>query len=90
MDARAIRNRLLANFEQSLEPGLTKDERSRLLHTVIVGGGPTGVEFGAELHDFCQEVHKSNAKMSFLPYSLGFRTLDGFIANWKHKPKLPL
>ena len=27
-------------------------ERQRLLHTVIVGGGPTGVEFAGELSDF--------------------------------------
>lgn len=25
------------------------------LHFVIVGGGPTGVEFAAELHDFIYE-----------------------------------
>ena len=27
-------------------------ERLRLLHTIIVGGGPTGVEFAGELSDF--------------------------------------
>ncbi|XP_055346695.1 uncharacterized protein LOC129594138 isoform X3 [Paramacrobiotus metropolitanus] len=51
-DARAIRNKILSNFESALQPGLTDAERSRLLHIVIVGGGPTGVEFGAEVHDF--------------------------------------
>lgn len=29
--------------------------RKRLLHFVIVGGGPTGVEFSAELHDLIHE-----------------------------------
>lgn len=29
--------------------------RNRLLHFVIVGGGPTGVEFAAELHDLVHE-----------------------------------
>ncbi|GAU93526.1 hypothetical protein RvY_05452 [Ramazzottius varieornatus] len=51
-DARSIRNQILSNFESALQPGLTQDERERLLHFVIVGGGPTGVEFGAEVYDF--------------------------------------
>jgi len=28
------------------------EERKRLLHMVVVGGGPTGVEFAGELQDF--------------------------------------
>ena len=55
-DARAIRNRLLSNFELALQPGIDAAERRRLLHIVIVGGGPTGVEFGAELYDFVEQV----------------------------------
>ena len=51
-DAQAIRNRIVSNFELALEPGLSEEEKKRLLHIVIVGGGPTGVEFGAELYDF--------------------------------------
>ena len=51
-DAREIRRRIISNFELALAPGVSEVERRRLLHTVIVGGGPTGVEFGAELHDF--------------------------------------
>ena len=38
-------------FEQASQPGLSDDERKGLLHFCIVGGGPTGVEFAAELHD---------------------------------------
>lgn len=55
-DARKIRNQLLRNFELSLEPGISDAERQRLLHIAIVGGGPTGVEFGAELYDFVEQV----------------------------------
>ena len=55
-DARKIRNRILSNFELALQPGVDESEACRLLHTVIVGGGPTGVEFGAELFDFVQQV----------------------------------
>ena len=53
--ARAIRNQILTNFELSVHPNITPDEEKRLLHFVICGGGPTGVEFGAELYDFVRE-----------------------------------
>lgn len=55
-DARKIRYRILSNFELALSPGVGEEEGARLLHTVIVGGGPTGIEFGAELFDFVQQV----------------------------------
>lgn len=50
-DARAIRQRILACLERASLPDLSEAERKRLLHFVVVGGGPTGVEFAAELHD---------------------------------------
>lgn len=28
------------------------EEKKRLLHCVVIGGGPTGVEFSGELSDF--------------------------------------
>lgn len=58
-DARRIRNRILSNFELSVQPNIDAKEQQRLLHIVIVGGGPTGVEFGAELYDFVEQVPKS-------------------------------
>jgi NADH:ubiquinone reductase (non-electrogenic) len=54
-DARAIRHRILELFERAAQPGLPDSERKRLLHFVVVGGGPTGVEFAAEMHDFLTE-----------------------------------
>ncbi|HEY8240169.1 MAG TPA: FAD-dependent oxidoreductase, partial [Kiritimatiellia bacterium] len=54
-DARAIRQRIAECFERASTPMQTDDERKRLLNFVIVGGGPTGVEFAAELHDFLQD-----------------------------------
>ncbi|XP_064620775.1 probable NADH dehydrogenase [Lineus longissimus] len=64
-DARRIRDKILSNFELSVSPGITEEESRRLLQTVIVGGGPTGVEFGAELYDFVKEdVTKLYPKMS--------------------------
>lgn len=50
-DARRIRSRILEVFELAAQPTLTDVERTNLLHFVIVGGGPTGIEFAAELHD---------------------------------------
>lgn len=32
--------------------GVTEDEKRKILHCVVVGGGPTGVEFSGELSDF--------------------------------------
>ncbi|CDO68593.1 hypothetical protein BN946_scf184996.g24 [Trametes cinnabarina] len=51
-DARAIRTRILDCFEQANQPTITDADRRKLLNFCIVGGGPTGVEFAAELHDF--------------------------------------
>ncbi|KAG5592122.1 hypothetical protein H5410_042636 [Solanum commersonii] len=42
-------------FEKSVIPGLSDLERRTNLHFVIVGWGPTGVEFAAELHDYVYE-----------------------------------
>lgn len=53
--ARAIRNRILENFELATQPGVSKDEKKQLLHFVVVGGGPTGIEFCAELYDLLQQ-----------------------------------
>lgn len=51
-DARQIRQKIIECFERASQPGRTDTEIRDLLHFVVVGGGPTGVEFAAELHDF--------------------------------------
>lgn len=30
----------------------SEEEIDRLMHMIVVGGGPTGVEYAGELHDF--------------------------------------
>jgi NADH dehydrogenase FAD-containing subunit len=50
-DARRIRSRILQRFEEASLPTSTPEDQARLLHFAIVGGGPTGIEFAAELHD---------------------------------------
>jgi NADH dehydrogenase FAD-containing subunit len=54
-DARKIRNRILACFEAAALPTTTDEQRRHLLNFAIVGGGPTGIEFSAELHDIIAE-----------------------------------
>lgn len=54
-DAQKIRITVIDRFEKAVLPDLTEEERRLNLHFVIVGGGPTGCEFAAELHDFIYE-----------------------------------
>ena len=54
-DARAVRQRLLRNIEDASLPGLAAEERARLASVVVVGGGPTGCELAAELHDLMHD-----------------------------------
>lgn len=43
------------------------EEKARLLHCVVVGGGPTGVEFSGELSDFIRhDVHHKFAHVKDL------------------------
>ncbi|GMI88967.1 alternative NAD(P)H dehydrogenase 2 [Hibiscus trionum] len=57
--AQEIRRKLLLNLMLSDVPGLPEEEKRRLLHCVVVGGGPTGVEFSGELGDFIRrDVHE--------------------------------
>lgn len=54
-DARSIRRKILQNLERACLPTTTDEERRRLLSFVVCGGGPTGVEFAAELFDMLNE-----------------------------------
>lgn len=54
-DAQKIRRSVIECFEKASLPNLSDEEKRKVLHFVVVGGGPTGVEFAAELHDFVTE-----------------------------------
>ncbi|PKA53550.1 NAD(P)H dehydrogenase B2, mitochondrial [Apostasia shenzhenica] len=54
-DAQRIRSSVIDCFEKACLPDLDEEDRKKYLHFVIIGGGPTGVEFAAELHDFVTE-----------------------------------
>ncbi|KAJ6013653.1 External alternative NADH-ubiquinone oxidoreductase [Penicillium herquei] len=51
-DAQNIRKRIMDCIETAMFKDQSDDEVKRLLHMVVVGGGPTGVEFAGELQDF--------------------------------------
>ena len=48
------------SFEYASRPDVkdNKEERSRRVTFMIVGGGPTGVEMAGELSDFCLDITK--------------------------------
>ena len=54
-DAQKIRKRIMDCVETAAFKDQPKEEINRLLHMVVVGGGPTGVEFAGELQDFFEE-----------------------------------
>ncbi|OQO13544.1 hypothetical protein B0A48_01773 [Cryoendolithus antarcticus] len=54
-DAAAIRARIFDQFEAASLPNVSVEECKGLLHFVIVGGGPTGVELAAELYDLLKD-----------------------------------
>ncbi|KAF9653570.1 NADH dehydrogenase [Thelephora ganbajun] len=54
-DAEKMQDRFLDCVESAGFLGQSPEEISRLLHMVVVGGGPTGVELSGELHDFLEE-----------------------------------
>ena len=51
-DATLLRQTVLRNLEKASLPTTTEEEKRRLLSFWVVGGGPTAVEFAAELQDF--------------------------------------
>ncbi|KAG2744851.1 NADH dehydrogenase [Suillus brevipes Sb2] len=54
-----MQKRFLDCVESAAFPGPSDEEKDRLLHMVVVGGGPTGIELSGELHDFLEEDLKS-------------------------------
>ncbi|RXK41726.1 NADH dehydrogenase [Tremella mesenterica] len=51
-DADKIRTKLLDCIETAAFKDQPEAEVDRLMHMIVVGGGPTGVEYAGELHDF--------------------------------------
>jgi NADH:ubiquinone reductase (non-electrogenic) len=54
-DARAVRRGVLDQFARTSIPGLTPEQVEQRLTIAICGGGPTGVEVAAEIHDLIHD-----------------------------------
>ena len=54
-DARRIRTAIVNCFERANLPHLSELEKQHTLTFAVIGAGPTGVEFAAELRDFIEE-----------------------------------
>jgi NADH:ubiquinone reductase (non-electrogenic) len=54
-DGLATRAELVDLLETASVPGLSRQTQTDMLTIVVVGGGPTGVETAAEIHDFLTE-----------------------------------
>ena len=50
--AHNIRRKFAINLEKACQPNISEQERRRLLQIVVVGGGPTGVEYSGMVYDF--------------------------------------
>lgn len=54
-DARRIRTAIVNCFERANLPGMSEEERVNNLTFAVIGAGPTGIEFAAELRDFVEQ-----------------------------------
>jgi NADH:ubiquinone reductase (non-electrogenic) len=54
-NARAVRRGILEQFARAEIPGLAEEQIRQRLTFIVCGGGPTGVEAAAEIHDLIHE-----------------------------------
>jgi NADH:ubiquinone reductase (non-electrogenic) len=54
-DARKIRAAIVNCFERASFPELTEAEKTQILTFAVIGAGPSGIEFAAELRDFIEQ-----------------------------------
>lgn len=64
-DARAIRRGVLEQLSRAEIPGLAEEQVRKLMTFVVCGGGPTGIEAAAEIHDLLKdEIARSYPELS--------------------------
>lgn len=59
-DAMRVRSKIVALFDRAAHPNVDEQTKRQLLSFVVCGGGPTGVEFTAELLDLVNRCAKQN------------------------------
>ena len=82
-DAMVIRQRVADCFEKASLPGRSEQQQRDLLHFVIVGGGPTGIELSAELcdlfeHHFSKLYPHLKGKATIAIHDVASQILSGF------------
>ena len=84
-DAERLKNRIIESFEEA-ELAKTEEEKKRLLHFIIVGGGPTGVELAGEMADLINKEMKdafpSLCDMARVSIYEGGSRLMGAVDEW--------
>jgi len=71
-DSRSIRNKILTCFEISSIPNQSLEAIKKLLHFVVVGSGPTSIQFAQQLHELLHDLEiyyptlLSNVKVTFV------------------------
>jgi NADH:ubiquinone reductase (non-electrogenic) len=78
-----IASRIQDCFEKASIPGLTDAQKHSLLHFVIVGAGPTGVEVSSELSDLFSTSYASlyphlKPYVSIAVHDVANQVLSGF------------
>ena len=82
-DARRVRKRILECFEIASLPTTTDAFRKQLLTFAIVGGGPTGMEFAAELSDLIsQDMTKIYPSFASLVRIIVFDTMPTVLSGF--------
>lgn len=82
-DAQAIRTRVLEQLAKAEIPGLSEEEVGRRLTFVVCGGGPTGVEVAAEIHDlFAGELRAHFPELAPLARILVVEALESLLGGF--------
>ncbi|GAA5876100.1 hypothetical protein JCM8547_002636 [Rhodosporidiobolus lusitaniae] len=82
-DSAKIRARILECYELASQPTVSDSERKNLLNFVIVGGGPTGVEFAGELHDFITtDLQRAYPGLASYPRITVYDTAAGILGSF--------